>query len=141
MKNDNDNSNSAGQNLRNAPETQKTRLIWGAERVFLAWIRTAIALIALGFLIARLSGLLRIIGLEADHPNMTPPEAVLAGTLLMGLGGVISLIATWRYREAHRQISAGQTFQHSGQLSIFVGILVALISVVIIISVCVIAFG
>ena len=141
MKNDNENSNSAAQNFRNAPETQKMRLIWGAERVFLAWIRTAIALIALGFLIARLSGLLRIIGLEADHPNMTPTEAVLAGTLLMGLGGVISLIATWRYRESHRKISAGQTFQHSGKLSILVGVLVALISVAIIISVCAIAFG
>ena len=129
-----------GQNLRNSPATQKMRLIWGAERVFLAWVRTAIALIALGFLIARLSGLLRIVGLEADKPNMTPVEAVLAGTLLMGLGGLISLIATWRYREAHRNISAGKAFQHSGQLSVLVGLLTALISVAIIISVCVVAF-
>ena len=129
-----------GQNLRNAPSTQKMRLIWGAERVFLAWIRTAIALIALGFLIARLSGLLRIVGLQTNQPNMTPVEAVVAGTLLMGLGGLISLIATWRYRQAHHNISAGKAFEHSGQLSVLVGLLTALISVVIIISVCVVAF-
>jgi len=129
-----------GQNLRNAPATQKMRLIWGAERVFLAWIRTAIALIALGFLIARLSGLLKIVGLQADKPNMTPVEAVLAGTLLMGLGGFISLIATWRYRQAHRNISAGKAFEHSGQLSVLVGLLTVLISVAIIVSVCVVAF-
>ena len=141
MKTDNESANSDSQNLRNAPDTQKMRLIWGAERVFLAWIRTAIALIALGFLIARLSGLLQMIGVKSDSPNMTPIEAVLAGTLLMGLGGVISLVATWRYRESHRKISAGQAFQHSGKLSFLVGILVSLVSVAIIVSVCAIAFG
>ena len=140
MSTDNESTSANGQNLRNAPGTQKMRLIWGAERVFLAWIRTAIALIALGFLIARLSGLLKIVGLQADKPNMTPVEAVVAGTLLMGLGGLISLIATWRYRQAHRNISAGKAFEHSGQLSVLVGLLTALISVAIIISVCVVAF-
>ena len=140
MSTDNESTSANGQNLRNAPGTQKMRLIWGAERVFLAWIRTAIALIALGFLIARLSGLLKIVGLQADKPNMTPVEAVVAGTLLMGLGGPISLIATWRYRQAHRNISAGKAFEHSGQLSVLVGLLTALISVAIIISVCVVAF-
>ena len=140
MSTDNESTSANGQNLRNAPGTQKMRLIWGAERVFLAWIRTAIALIALGFLIARLSGLLKIVGLQADKPNMTPVEAVVAGTLLMGLGGLISLIATWRYRQAHRNISAGKAFAHSGQLSVLVGLLTALISVAIIISVCVVAF-
>ena len=140
MVTDKESTSANGQNLRNEPGTQKMRLIWGAERVFLAWIRTAIALIALGFLIARLSGLLKIVGLQADKPNMTPVEAVVAGTLLMGLGGLISLIATWRYRQAHRNISAGKAFEHSGQLSVLVGLLTALISVAIIISVCVVAF-
>ena len=84
MSTDKESQSDNSQNLRNSPAAQKMRLIWGAERVFLAWVRTAIALIALGFLIARLSGLLRIVGLEADKPNMTPVEAVLAGTLHIG---------------------------------------------------------
>lgn len=119
---------------RRAVATRKLRLTWGAERVFLAWIRTAIALMALGFLIARLSGLLRWLGATEQQSPLAPLEATIFGMVLMGLGGAISLIATWRYREAHRNIRRGKLFYHNAQLALWAGMATALIGLGLIIS-------
>ena len=108
--------------------TKKVRLVWGAERVFLAWIRTSIALIALGFLIARLGHLLQLAGLTPAESDSTPWESTLAGLTLMGLGGAISLVATWRFRVAHQAIRKGKMLRHSAHLSLAVGVITALVS-------------
>ena len=83
---------------------------------------------ALGFLIARLGGLLRFVGIESSESKLAPIEATIFGIILMGLGGFISVVATWRFGVAHRNISRGRVFQHNAQLALLVGVLTALVS-------------
>jgi putative membrane protein len=56
------------------------------ERTFLAWIRTSIAVMSLGFVVARFSLWLREIAAETI------------------LGGLLAILAGWRYHAVNRAI-------------------------------------
>src|ERR1700693_2730751 len=72
------------------------------ERTFLAWIRTSIAVVSLGFIIARFSLWLR------EMPGVAAPAhggvSLPAGEVLMGFGGLLALLAGWRYHIVNRAI-------------------------------------
>jgi putative membrane protein len=68
------------------------------ERTLLAWIRTALAFIALGLGLAKLA-----LFMEAAGPTPTPghhlPDPKISffvGAALVGMGGAISLVGAWR---------------------------------------------
>src|SRR5881394_3586983 len=63
------------------------------ERTFLAWVRTNIALISLGFVLARLGPWLHEIEGNASR--------------LMSFGALLTLLAAWRYDAVNREIEAG----------------------------------
>ena len=71
------------------------------ERTFLAWIRTAIAVEAFGFLVEKFDVFLEI---ATRSGGVAPPSAVgetvsdIVGLLLMSLGGTIVVLATLRFR-------------------------------------------
>jgi putative membrane protein len=74
------------------------------ERTFLAWLRTTIALVSLGFVIARLGLWLRETG--ANLPRLGYSVSPL-GIGLMGFGALLTLLAAWRYDAVNRQIEVG----------------------------------
>lgn len=80
------------------------------ERTFLAWVRTAIAIIGLGFVMAKFSVWLRqFLGTVAPRANLPPAGASLpAGIALIALGAVTTLLAYWRYLRVARAIEAGE---------------------------------
>ena len=61
------------------------------ERTFLAWLRTSIAILSLGFALAKFSLWMRDLGLEIHRPFRGPETAVPMGEALMAFGGLLSL--------------------------------------------------
>jgi putative membrane protein len=73
------------------------------ERTFLAWIRTSIAVVSLGFLIARFSLWMREMSGKTEHVRLFGVSAP-AGEALMVFGGVLAILAGWRYHVVNRAI-------------------------------------
>jgi putative membrane protein len=75
------------------------------ERTFLAWIRTSIAIVSLGFVVARFSLWLREMSEQMGRPPVRAHGVSLPmGELLMVFGGVMAALAAWRYHIVNRQI-------------------------------------
>jgi len=66
-------------------------------------VRTTVALISLGFVIARLSP---TVGATATGSRITT-KAVPAGIALIIFGAVVTVLAAWRYDRVNRQIEQG----------------------------------
>jgi putative membrane protein len=79
------------------------------ERTFLAWIRTSLAVIALGFAVAKFGTWLREIGGQSVRAAEAQQSmrSLVAGLVMIVVGGVFAVIAWWRYRVVARQIEAG----------------------------------
>jgi inner membrane protein YidH len=81
------------------------------ERTFLAWVRTAIAVMAFGFLVERFDLFLRLAGLARPGPMPEAPASGLghaAGLVVIGLGGAMILLAAVRFLRLSRQIDSPQ---------------------------------
>jgi putative membrane protein len=67
------------------------RILLAKERTFLAWIRTGLALMGFGFVVARFNLFLRMIQARTDSPMPSPTGwSMWLGTLLV-LTGVLAL--------------------------------------------------
>lgn len=80
----------------------KTNEYLANERTFLAWIRTSIATICLGFVIARFRFWLREIaistgGLHVPRTGLSLP----IGLRMVAFGAIMTLLAAFRYRSIH----------------------------------------
>lgn len=77
------------------------------ERTFLAWVRTAIAVMAFGFLVEKFDLFLEIAArsLGGRQPSsLTQTAGDISGLLLILLGGAMIVISTMRYRRTSRDI-------------------------------------
>lgn len=81
------------------------------ERTFLAWVRTAIAIMAFGFLVQKFDLFLRITsGSRAARslPAGSSIAGTAAGLLLIVLGGAMMAFAAIRFRKTTRDIEAAE---------------------------------
>ncbi len=81
------------------------------ERTFLAWVRTAIAVMAFGFLVEKFDLFLEVAArsLSGRQPSVTSQlVGDVTGLLLILLGGAMMVIATLRFRQITRDIDAEQ---------------------------------
>jgi putative membrane protein len=88
---------------REIPAEHRAQEHLANERTFLAWIRTTIALISLGFVLARAGPILASgVKAQAMSARLSPFGIGLAifGALMTGL-------AAWRYDVVNREIEAG----------------------------------
>jgi len=89
------------------PNAAKGQEYLANERTFLAWIRTAIAVISLGFVVARFSLWLRQLS-QTGESRLPLPRlhgiSLPMGELLMLFGACLSVLAAWRYHVVNRQI-------------------------------------
>jgi putative membrane protein len=70
------------------------------ERTFLAWVRTAIAIMAFGFLIERFDLILKTTGLLSSAAKLRDPEHDLAnftGMSTIIVGTLLFVLATFRF--------------------------------------------
>lgn len=80
------------------------------ERTFLAWLRTAIALIGFGFAIARFGLFLRELQSALTRQDVVPPSFLSSqsiGVVLVVTGIVIIPLSVWRYNRVFSQIERG----------------------------------
>jgi putative membrane protein len=82
------------------------------ERTFLAWIRTSLGMIGIGFVLARMSVFLRqlsMVGESAPRPEIRgSQEFLITGVMFLLLGIVICLGACWGYQRSRKAIDARQ---------------------------------
>ena len=77
------------------------------ERTFLAWVRTAIAVMAFGFLVERFDLFLQIAGQTLARRALSPTGQLagnVVGLILIGLGAATIILALLRFRRTARQI-------------------------------------
>ena len=90
---------------REVPEERRAAEHLSNERTFLAWVRTNVALISLGFVLARLSPSLSAAG--AVNAGRSAAKTITLGIVLVVFGTVVTLLAAWRYDKVNREIEAG----------------------------------
>ena len=90
---------------REIPEEHRAAQHLDNERTFLAWVRTNVALISLGFVLARLSPSLTAGG--AVNAGRIAAKTVPLGIVLVVFGALVTLLAAWRYDRVNREIEAG----------------------------------
>lgn len=99
-----------------------------AERTYLAWLRTGLALMGFGFVVARFGLFLREIQL-AQHLALQAHTGLSLwfGTALVAMGVLMEIAATTRHLKLVRQLQSGQPFQlGASRTAIAVAILLAL---------------
>ena len=74
------------------------RLVYfAAERTLMAWVRTALGLMALGFVIDRFGLVLHKITPATTGTHITQSYSFWGGNLLVLMGALMALVATIRY--------------------------------------------
>jgi putative membrane protein len=90
------------------PAEQDPRVYFAAERTFLAWIRTGLGLMGVGFAVSRFGLFLRELSAGASHlPARTTGLSMWSGEILVGLGVVVTLSAVVRHIQLVRELSSG----------------------------------
>ncbi len=76
------------------------RVFFAAERTLLAWLRTGLTVMALGFVIARFGLFLQLLALQApgNRPHASPAFSAALGIAFVLAGALASLVATIQHR-------------------------------------------
>jgi len=118
------------------PQSTKTSHITdylANERTFLAWIRTSIAVISLGFVVAKFSVWLRQLAVRLDpqvHTSGTGASLII-GVVMMATGGVLAALSAQRYHAVNRDIESGQVTPSRGLIA-FITVMVAALAIILI---------
>jgi putative membrane protein len=92
------------------PVQQDPRVYFAAERTFLAWIRTGLALMGVGFAVSRFGLFLRQITAAESHlpvGRATTGISLWSGVALVALGVIITLGAALRHVQLIHQLTSG----------------------------------
>ncbi len=99
------------------------------ERTYLAWVRTAVALMAFGFVIEKFNLFLQYMSTVTKHntPGLPGIHAENAGMLLIIVGLLITGVSTWNFlRNRYLIDSEDHLFYRGTWSSVSLGIIVAL---------------
>lgn len=116
--------------IQRAPlsEDRKATEYLANERTFLAWARTSIAVMSLGFVVAKFGLWLQELGVRFN-PNMqthSTGASVPIGIAMMAFGGVLSLLAARRFHQVNKAIEAGTIDVDRGLVRLLTAVLVLL---------------
>lgn len=82
---------------------QDPRVFFAAERTLLAWVRTGLTVMGLGFVVARFGLFLQVIRRESDAtPHM---GSTVIGVGLVVLGSVAVALAAWQHLKFCRMLA------------------------------------
>lgn len=89
------------------PTGNDPRVLLAAERTFLAWIRTGVALMGFGFVVARFGIFLRELRLADPAHEAEGSLSVPIGIVLVALGVLTTAAAAYRHRRDVEAIREG----------------------------------
>ena len=101
------------------------------ERTFLAWVRTAIAVMAFGFVIERFDLFLQVIAPQAAQRQISPHGQLFAnaaGLAFIAIGIVMIAVAGWRFARTAKDIESDNEVPSAGArfdvgLAVLIGLL------------------
>jgi putative membrane protein len=103
------------------------------ERTFLAWIRTGVALMAFGLVVAQFelfAGERQIVQHAAGAYLHRP--SLWFGTALVAIGVAVHLLSAWRYTRLVGELSRGQFVQRAvSKQGVFVALFLAMLGIAI----------
>ena len=114
-----------------AHQPKDPRIYFAAERTFLAWIRTGLALMAFGFVVARFGLFLEVMQITRGGSAAQPhPVSLWFGTALIAAGIAVNLSSTWRHVRLVGELNRGQFADHrSSQQAVILALFLALAGV------------
>lgn len=116
------------------PDEKRASEFLANERTFLAWIRTSIAVISLGFVVAKFGVWLRELStrLAPQIPVPSTGMSLPIGVAMMALGGALAILAAWHYHLVNLAIERGEVRANRG-LVVAVTVGVALLALMMIV--------
>ena len=97
-----------------------------AERTFLAWIRTGLALMGFGFVVARFGLFLREIAMTTHaHPLESTGVSLWIGTALLVLGASVNIAATIHHVRLIGRLKRGEEVGRPSTVAIGVALTLA----------------
>jgi len=88
-----------------------------AERTALAWIRTGLALMGFGFVVARFGLFLqRLMMLQSSAPEKSYGLSLWLGTALIAAGIIVNAFAAWRHVRLVRELDRGEAISSRSSL-------------------------
>jgi putative membrane protein len=96
------------------PTFDDPRVPLAAERTLLAWVRTGLALMGFGFVVARFGLFLdEVAAARGGQPLPAPSHSVWIGASLVALGAAVNLLASVRHVRLLRRLAQGSAYQPS----------------------------
>jgi putative membrane protein len=85
------------------------RVYFAAERTLLAWIRTGLAMMGFGFVVARFGLFLRELAVVSDPASTRGSASLAAGTTLVFLGVIVNVYAAIAHARFTKRFRAGDS--------------------------------
>jgi putative membrane protein len=107
------------------------QLILASERTLLAWIRTGLAMMGFGFVVARFGLFLRELATSQKIPSKTSVHlSVWLGTVLVALGVFVFVAAALDHARSLRLLEKGEPLPpRDGRLGVMLGLALAALGV------------
>lgn len=104
------------------------------ERTFLAWIRTAIGIMAFGFVVVKFALFVKQVALMMGKPEMAPHRGYssIVGIILVAVGLLTIMLSFIRYRNTSKQIALGN-YKHSSVLLTLVTFIIMFVGILLIV--------
>lgn len=109
-------------------KSRNRRVHMANERTFLAWIRTSVGIIALGFVVERFAIFMRQLSFYFGREDVPPIHQThgtsrIFGIALVGIGTIMSLLSYIRFKRVTKQIDE-DTYLPSSPLDLVLTVIV-----------------